>query len=78
MSERRSTRYLIGGGASVLVTVAVMLWAEFYVAGNLAWNIFLGVFLVGLIAAAILLQRFFMTHSAEIGEARFDTVERKH
>ena len=42
-------------------------------AGNTAWNVFLGLFLIGLAVAAILLQRYFRRHAPEIGEARFDT-----
>jgi hypothetical protein len=76
VSEGRSSKYLVGGGTTVLVIVAGMLWQEFYAPGNLGWNIFLGLFLAGLAVAAFLLQRFFLTHSAEIGEARFNTMER--
>ena len=74
MSAERRTNYapLIGGGI-VLLTIAAMLWMEFFEPGKLGWNIFLGLFLLGLAIAAVLLGRFFLSHSAEIGEARFDT-----
>lgn len=64
-------------GAIVLLTIAAMLWMEFFEPGKLGWNIFLGLFLLGLAIAAVLLGRFFLTHSAEIGEARFHTVRRE-
>ena len=74
VSAERRTNYapLIGGGI-VLLTIAAMLWMEFFEPGKLGWDIFLGLFLAGLAVAAVLLGRFFLTHSAEIGEARFDT-----
>lgn len=65
-------------GIAVVVTIAVMLWAEFFVTGDAGWDVFLGLFLVGLIVTAILMVRYFINHAGEIGEARFDTVERKH
>lgn len=74
MSEgQQRSRWAVGGGALVLLIVAMPLWNEFRVAGNVAWNIFLGVFLIGLGAGAILLQRYFRQHASEVGEARFDT-----
>ena len=74
MSEgERQSRRAVGGGAMVLLIIAVPLWNEFRVPGNLVWNTFLAVFLVGLAVAAILLQRYFWKHPSEIGEARFDT-----
>jgi hypothetical protein len=66
-------RRAIGAGSIVLLIVAVPLWNEFRVRGNLAWNVFLGVFLCGLAVAAIMLQHYLRQHPSEIGEARFDT-----
>jgi hypothetical protein len=77
MSEgQRQSRWVVGGGAMVLLIIAVPLWNEFRVPGNLAWNTFLALFLVGLAVAAILLQRYFWQHPLEVGEARFDTTKR--
>ena len=74
MSEgQQQSRWVIGGGALVLLIIAEPLWDEFHVAGNVAWNAFLAVFLIGLGIGAILLQRYFRQHASEVGEARFDT-----
>ena len=59
-----------------MVIIAAPLWNEFRVRGDLAWNVFLAVLLVSLSVAAILLQRYFWRHAAEIGEARFDTTSK--
>jgi|GEM_PF-5186263 len=71
----RATNYapLIGGGI-VIAAIAVMLGIEFFDSANIGWDVFLGLLLVALAVAAVLLGRFFLTHSAEIGEARFETV----
>jgi hypothetical protein len=53
-----------------------MLGIEFFDSGNIGWDVFLGLFLIAVAIAAVLLGHFFLTHSAEIGEARFDTMER--
>jgi hypothetical protein len=71
--DQARRRWRVGGGAIILLIVAVPLWDEFRVRGNPAWNAFLAAFLVGLAIAAILLQRHFLRHASEIGEARFDT-----
>jgi membrane protein implicated in regulation of membrane protease activity len=63
----------MGGGLTILVVVAVALWAEFSEPGNTAWNIALAAMLLALVAAALLGQRYFRAHAGEIGEARFDT-----
>lgn len=78
MSEQR-TNYapLIAGGFAVAV-IAVMLGIEFFDSANIGWDVFLGLFLAGVAVATVLLGQFFLNHSAEIGEARFDTVEPKH
>ena len=70
---QQQSRWILGGGALVLLIIAVPLWNEFRVTGNMAWNVFLGVFLIGLGIGAILLQRYFRQHASEVGEARFDT-----
>jgi len=57
----------------VIAAIAVMLGIEFFDSANIGWDVFLGLLLVALAVAAVLLGRFFLTHSAEIGEARFDT-----
>lgn len=71
-AEKRQ-RWSRGGGAFILVIIAFPLFREFSAPGNTLWNVFLGLLLLGLIVAALLLQRFFATHADEIGEARFDT-----
>ena len=77
MSEQRSNYAPLIGGGIVIVVIAAMLWLEFSESGNVGWDLFLGLFLVGLGVAAVLLGRFFVRHSAEIGEARFDTAHRE-
>ena len=69
----RLSRWTLGGGASVLVVVAVLLWQEFFESGQTLWNAFLLLCLVAAIVASVLLQRFFRAHAGEVGEARFDT-----
>jgi hypothetical protein len=71
--DQARRRWRVGGGAIILLIVAVPLWDEFRVRGNPVWNAFLAAFLVGLAITAILLQRYFLQHASEIGEARFDT-----
>jgi ABC-type glycerol-3-phosphate transport system permease component len=71
-----SNRWVIGGGATVLIIVAILMWGEFRIPDNAVWNAFLAAILIGLIVAAVMLQRFFMTHPNEVGEARFDTHNR--
>jgi hypothetical protein len=56
-----------------LIIVAFPLFREFFEPGATAWNVFLALFLAGLVVAAVSLQRFFAAHAGEIGEARFDT-----
>ena len=70
---RRDRLYTRGGGAGILIAIGIPLYAEFKVPGNLAWNIFLVLFLSGIAVAGFFLQRFFLNHAGEISEARFDT-----
>jgi hypothetical protein len=72
-TSEQERRWAIGGGATVLVIIAVLLSREFFVSGQTAWNLFLLVMLVGLAIAGFWLNRFFAEHGDEIGEARFDT-----
>jgi Na+/melibiose symporter-like transporter len=72
----RRQNAVVGGGAIVLVLIAAPLYAEFFEPGSHAWNAFLTLLVIGLVAAAFLLQRFFMRHAGEVGEARFDTRNR--
>ncbi|HEX4736734.1 MAG TPA: hypothetical protein VH331_04145 [Allosphingosinicella sp.] len=72
-AKSRGRHYVIGGGAGILVALGIPLYAEFNVPGNTPWNIFLILFLAGIAVAGFLLQRFFLNHAGEIGEARFDT-----
>jgi hypothetical protein len=62
-----------GTAIAVLAAIAVPLFAEFFEPRALGWDLFLGLFLVALVAAAVGLRRFFATHAGELGEARFDT-----
>ena len=57
----------------VIAALALPLFGEFSEPGQTAWNVFLVVCLVALVVAAFFLQRFFVTHADELGEARFDT-----
>lgn len=72
-ASKRLNGWTVGGGAIVLLVIALPLWREFRVPGNAGWNIFLAAFLVALGIGTVLLQHYFLTHSGEIGEARFDT-----
>jgi membrane protein implicated in regulation of membrane protease activity len=63
----------MGGGLTILVVVAVALWAEFSEAGNTAWDVALAAILLAVCVAAFFGQRYFRAHVGEIGEARFDT-----
>ncbi|HWU93897.1 MAG TPA: hypothetical protein VN106_11700 [Sphingomicrobium sp.] len=76
MTEIQPKPRYSGGGAIIMLIIAVPLWNEFRVRGDLGWNIFLALLLVGLCVAALLLQRYFWRHAAEIGEARFDTTNK--
>jgi hypothetical protein len=71
--QGRGRHYIIGGGAGILIVLGIPLYSEFHVPGNVAWNIFLVLFLAGIAVAGFFLQRFFLNHAGEIGEARFDT-----
>ena len=57
----------------MLAAVALPLFSEFWEPGQTAWNLFLITSLVALVVAAFFLQRFFVAHADELGEARFDT-----
>lgn len=70
-------RWTMGGGLAVLVIIALPLWREFSVPGQVGWNVFLCLLLIGMAVAAFFLQRHFRTHIGEIGEARFDTRNRE-
>ena len=74
MSERRTNVAPLVGGGIAIAAIAVMLGIEFFDSTTIGWDVFLGLVLVAAAVAAVLLGRFFLTHSAEIGEARFDTV----
>jgi hypothetical protein len=67
-------RHLAAGTAiAVLAMIAVPLFAEFFEPRALGWDLFLGLFLIALVAVALQLRRFFASHAGELGEARFDT-----
>jgi hypothetical protein len=71
---RPGRRNLAAGTAiAVLAAIAVPLFAEFFEPRALGWDLFLGLFLVALMVAALQLRRFFAAHAGELGEARFDT-----
>ena len=71
--EQAPKRWALGSGAVILIVITGPLWNEFRVPGNLGWNIFLALFLIGLAVGAFFLQRYFWKHRSQIGEARFDT-----
>ena len=70
---RPENRWVMGGGALVLLLVAGPLWLEFREPGQTVWNVLLAAMLIGVLIAAYRLQRFFRANIGEIGEARFDT-----
>jgi Na+/melibiose symporter-like transporter len=63
----------LGGGAGILVIVAMFLVRDLLMSEDTGWNIFLGLMIVGILVAAFFLQKFFRENIDEIGEARFDT-----
>jgi hypothetical protein len=71
--QDKNKRWTLGGGAIVLVIVAALMSREFFVSGQIAWNLFLVVFLIALAAAGFRLNWYLSQHADEIGEARFDT-----
>jgi ABC-type glycerol-3-phosphate transport system permease component len=73
VSEARPPFYVMGAGAGILAALAIPLYAEFAEPGLTPWNLFLILFLGGVAVAAFFLQRFFLRHAGEVGEARFDT-----
>ena len=66
-------RWAIGGGAIVLLTIAVPLWNTMREPGHIGWNLFLGAVLLGMSALAVSAQIYFSRHPLDVGEARFDT-----
>ena len=72
MKESSNFR-VMGGGLTILIVVAVALWAEFSESGKTVWNVALAAMLLALAVAAVLGQRYCRAHAGEIGEARFDT-----
>jgi hypothetical protein len=72
-NDQGSKFWTFGGGAAVLIVIALPLWDEFRIPGSLGWNIFLALFLIFLAVGAFFLHRHFWKHPSEIGEARFDT-----
>ncbi len=71
--SRPDNKWTMGGGAAVLVIVAILLSRDLWMAGDTGWNLLLGLMVLGILVAAFFLQRFFRGHIDEIGEARFDT-----
>ena len=63
----------MGGGSAVLLVVLLPLWNEFREPGNVGWDIFLAVLLLGLAGGALMLQRYLATHIGDVGEARFNS-----
>jgi hypothetical protein len=74
VSEQSQPRYaVLGGGTVVLLVIAYPLYREFSEPGHTIWNALLVLFLLAVAVGAFFLQRFFLSHAGEIGEARFDT-----
>jgi hypothetical protein len=71
--EKLRRRRIRGGGAIVFLLIAFPLVREMWEPRHPGWNAFLVVCAIGMIVAASLLERFFVKHAGEIGEARFDT-----
>jgi hypothetical protein len=71
-------RWVMGGGAAVLLVVLLPLWGEFREPGNLIWNMILGALLIVIATVVFFLQRHLQKHIGEVGEARFDTTNKKH
>ncbi|MEA1013698.1 hypothetical protein [Sphingosinicella sp. LY1275] len=77
MSLTKEQRWKVGGGAAVVVAVLLPLWGELHEPGQTLWNVFLFLMLIGLLVGTILLQRHLMKNIDQIGEARFDTRNKK-
>lgn len=67
----------MGSGAVVFILIAAPLWRELEVPGNTGWNVILALMLIGMVVAGFALQRFFVANLDNIGEARFDTSNRR-
>ena len=68
-----SDNWKLGGGAFVLIIIAIPLWREFRVPGATGWNVFLALILIVLAVAAFFLQRYLQNNIADVGQAAFDT-----
>jgi hypothetical protein len=55
------------------VFIAIPLWQEFHEPGQAAWNTFLAIFLLALVAAAFFGLRYLEQNKIDVGEARFSS-----
>ncbi len=73
MKVAQPNRWVMGGGAAVLLVILLPLWMEFREPGRAGWNLILAMTLLGIAFGAYYLQRYLVAHIGEVGEARFDT-----
>lgn len=73
MELNKEQRWKVGAGTTVVLIVLVPLWFELRIDGQPFWNAFLALLLIGLLVAAVVLQRHLMRNIDKVGEARFDT-----
>lgn len=55
--------------------LAIPLWLEFYETGALGWDVLLAILLVALVAGAFFGIRHLQIMGADVGEARFKTID---
>ena len=53
--------------------LAIPLWRELHEPNQLVWNVFLGAFLIALVAATFFGMRHLERNKIEVGEARFNS-----
>jgi putative effector of murein hydrolase len=80
MAEQRLTparRWAIAAIVALVAILAVPLWLQFHEPSMPVWNVILAAMLIGVVVGTFFLQRFFMLHLDDIGQAQFDTRNRE-